>query len=44
MLGQSLTGRLMASDDDEDVPVDENHDEQRREEEAGVLAAEADLR
>lgn len=43
VLCERLSGRLMPPDDDEDVAVDEDHDQQRGEEEASVLGAEAQV-
>ena len=43
VLCQRLTWHLVAPDDDENVGVNEDHDEQRREEKTGVLTAKAQL-
>ena len=43
MLSQSPAAGLVPPYDDENVPVDENHEKERSEEETGVLAAESQL-
>lgn len=43
MLSQSPAAGLVPPYDDENVPVDENHEKEWSEEEAGVLAAESQL-
>lgn len=43
VLNQGPAIGLMSSDDDENVAVDEDHQDERGEKEAGVLAAEAQL-